>query len=123
REGLLATGMFDEVSTSETTITNLWWSDWGFQWSGKDPDRQDHIYRGAVDYEFGKTIGWKVKEGRDFSREFASDSTAMILNEAAVNYMGFENPIGENIRAYGRDYTVIGVVEDMVTQSLYDPSK
>lgn len=124
RNDLLASGIISEVSTSETTITNLWWSDKGFQWKGKDPNLQDVIYRGAVSYEFGKTIGWKIKEGRDFSRDFPSDSSAIILNEAAVKYMGFEKPLGETIRAYfGRDYTVIGVVEDMVTQSLYRPNK
>ena len=123
RNDLLASGTISEVSTSETTITNLWWSDWGFEWKGKDPNLQDHIYRGAIDYEFGKTIHWKVKQGRDFSREFPSDSSAIILNEAAVKYMGFENPIGETIRGYGKNYTVIGVVEDMVTQSLYETNK
>ena len=123
RTDLLATGNFSEVSTSETTITNLWWSDTGFQWKGKDPSVQDMIYRGSVDYEFGRTIGWKIKQGRDFSRDFPSDSTSMILNEAAVKYMGFKDPIGEVIQGYGRSYTVIGVVEDMVTQSLYQPNK
>jgi putative ABC transport system permease protein len=123
RNDLLASGQISEVSTSETTVTNLWWSDWGFQWKGKDPNMQDMLYRGAVDYEFGKTVGWKIKEGRDFSREFASDSSAIILNQTAVDYMGFKNPVGETIKAYGRDYTVIGVVEDMMTQSLYQPSK
>jgi ABC-type antimicrobial peptide transport system permease subunit len=123
RNDLLATGAFEEVSTSEITVTNMWYSDWGFEWSGKDPSVQEHIYRGAVDYEFGKTVGWKLKEGRDFSRDFPSDSTGIILNEAAVRYMGFKNPIGEIIRGYGKNFHVIGVVEDMVTQSLYEPSK
>ncbi len=123
RNDLLASGMIAEVSTSETTVTNLWWSDWGYDWKGKDPNSPGHIYRGAIDYEFGKTIGWKIKEGRDFSRDFPSDSSAFILNEAAVKYMGLENPIGENIRFYGKNYTVIGVVEDMVSQSLYESNK
>ena len=123
RNELLASGIISEVSASETTVTNLWWGDWGFEWKGKDPDMQDNIFRGSVDYEFGKTVGWKIKEGRDFSRDFPSDSSAMILNEAAVKYMGFKNPIGENIREYGRNYTVVGVVNDMVNQSLYQSSK
>ena len=121
RNDLLATRLVSEVSTSETTVTNLWWSDWGFEWRGKDPHLQDNIYRGAVDFEYGRTVAWTIKEGRDFSRTFATDSSAMILNEAAVRYMGFDHPVGETIRAYGRAYTVIGVVEDMVTQSLYSP--
>ena len=124
RNDLLAGGIISEVSTSETTVTNLWWSDWGFEWKGKDPNMQDNIFRGAIDYEFGKTVGWKIKDGRNFSRNFPSDSSAVILNEAAVKYMGFENPIGESIRDYtGRNYTVIGVVKDMVTQSLYHSNK
>ncbi len=123
RNDLLASGVVSEVTASEMTVINLWGSDWGFEWKGKDPDLQDHIYRGAIDYEFGKTVGWNIKEGRDFSRDFPSDSSAIILNEAAVRYMGLENPIGETIRGYGRDFTVIGIVEDMITLSLYEASK
>lgn len=124
RNDLLASGTFSAVSTSETTITNLWWGDKGFQWRGKDPNSPDLIHRGAISYDFGKTVRWKIKEGRDFSRDFPSDSSAIILNEAAVKYMGFENPLGEIIKTYyGRDYTVIGVVEDMISQSLYQPVK
>ncbi len=124
RNDLLASGVISEVATSETTITNLWWSDKGFRWRGKDPNLSDNIYRGAISYEFGKTVGWQIKEGRDFSRDFPADSSAVILNEAAVKYMGFEEPLGEVIQGYfGRNYTVIGVVEDMITQSLYKPSK
>jgi putative ABC transport system permease protein len=124
RNDLLASGIISEVSTSETTVTNLWWSDAGYQWKGKDPNLQDNIYRGAISYDFGRTVGWTIKEGRDFSKNFPSDSSAIILNEAAVKYMGLENPIGETIGTYyGRNYTVIGVVEDMVTQSLYEPNK
>ncbi|MEJ7643416.1 MAG: ABC transporter permease [Chryseolinea sp.] len=120
---LLAEGIASNVATSETTITNLWWSDTGYQWNNKDPNLQDNIYRGAVSYEFGRTVGWKIKEGRDFSRDFLSDSSAMILNEAAVRYMGFDHPIGETIKRYDRSYTVIGVVQDMLTQSVYGSNK
>src|SRR5690606_34079174 len=93
----LASRVAGAVSTSETTVANMWGSDWGFQWQGKDPAMQDNIYRGAIDYDFGKTVGWKIKLGRDFSKNFPSDSSAMILNEAAVRYMGFDDPIGQTI--------------------------
>ena len=118
---LLASRMVLAVSASETTVANMWWSDWGFQWEGKDPDMQDNIFRGAIDYDFGKVVQWKMKYGRDFSEDFPSDSSAMILNEAAVKYMGFDDPLGQTVTGYGRTYTVIGVVEDMITQSLYQP--
>jgi putative ABC transport system permease protein len=123
RNDLLTNGLAAEVCRSETPVTNMPWGDFNFQWRGKDPLMQDAIHRGAVDFEFGKTVSWQIKEGRDFSRDFESDSSAMILNEAAVRYMGLENPVGETIRQYGRDFTVIGVVHDMVTLSIYEPAK
>jgi putative ABC transport system permease protein len=123
RNELIASRAFEEVSTSETMVTDIWPSDWGFEWKGKDRDVQDHIYRGAIDYEFGKTVGWKIKEGRDFSRDFPSDSTGIILTETTVRYMGLKDPLGEIIRGYGKNYIVIGVVEDMITQSLYESNK
>jgi putative ABC transport system permease protein len=123
RNELISNGIASELSTSETTVTDMWWGDFGFQWKGKDPGMQDVIHRGAIDHEFGRTVGWRIKEGRDFSRDFESDSSAMILNEAAVRYMGFKEPVGEIVRQYGRDYTVIGIVYDMVSQSIYEPAK
>ncbi|HZY80101.1 MAG TPA: ABC transporter permease [Cyclobacteriaceae bacterium] len=120
---LLAQGLATDVSRSECVVTEMYYSDGGFQWKGKDPDMQDNIYRGAIDFDFGKTVGWKIKEGRDFSREYASDSLSMILNEAAVTYMGLKNPVGEIVKRYGQDYTVIGVVEDMISQSPYLPNQ
>ena len=123
RNDLIDRGVVAEVSLSANTITNTWTTNSGFEWKGKDVDKPDGLITGGVSHEFGKTVGWKIKEGRDFSREFATDSTGFILNETAVNFMGFENPIGETIRAFGESYTVIGVVEDMVTQSLYNSVK
>ncbi len=121
RNDMLSMGSVAEVSRSECMVTDMYWSDGGFDWKGKDPGMQDIIYRGAIDFEFGKTVGWKILEGRDFSRKFATDSSSMILNEAAVAYMGLKDPIGETVKRYGKDYAVIGVVENMVSQSLYRP--
>ncbi|MFM8913403.1 MAG: ABC transporter permease [Flammeovirgaceae bacterium] len=123
RNQLLASGFVTDVSSSECAVTDMYWSDGGFEWKGKTAGMQENIYRGAVDFDFGKTVSWKIKEGRDFSREYSTDSSAMILNEAAVDYMGLQNPIGETVKRYGRDYTVIGVVEGTVSQSLYEPPK
>ncbi|MEM6526005.1 MAG: ABC transporter permease [Bacteroidota bacterium] len=122
RNELAGSNSIAEVSASETSVTNIWPSDGGYEWEGKDPDMQPHIYRGAVSHDFGKTVGWKIIEGRDFSQDIASDSSAMVLNQAAVDYMGLENPVGQIIRFYGRDFKVIGVVENMLSQSAYSPT-
>ncbi|WP_057940117.1 ABC transporter permease [Algoriphagus resistens] len=123
RNDLIATGMVNEAALSQSSITNTWTTNSGFDWRGKDPGMQDVVITAAISHEFGKVVDWQIVEGRDFSRDFASDSSGFILNQAAVEYMGFEDPIGETIKAFDRSYTVIGVVENMVTQSLYEPVK
>lgn len=111
------TGMAE--SSSATTWFNE--SDNGFEWKEKNSSTQAEFNVVYVSTEFGKTINWKVKEGRDFSKDFATDSSAIILNETAVKYMSLQNPVGENIMWMGKPYHVIGVVNDMITQSPYDP--
>jgi hypothetical protein len=59
--------------------------------------------------------------GRDFSREFFTDSTGLVLNEAAVKYMGLKDPVGQTIFWYGKPFRVIGVAKDMVMGSPYLP--
>jgi putative ABC transport system permease protein len=73
--------------------------------------------------EFGKTVGWQISEGRDFSRAYETDSTAIILNEAAVKFIGFKKPIGEEVGWSNNSYRVIGVVRDMVRESPFEPVK
>jgi hypothetical protein len=71
--------------------------------------------------QFGRVVGWKIKEGRTFSRAFATDSMAFVLNEAAVRLTGLKNPVGETIRWHDQSWQVIGVVEDMVMTSPFEP--
>jgi len=61
--------------------------------------------------------------GRDFSREHSTDSTAVVLNETAARLMNFESPLDEEITWDGKKRKVIGVIQDMVMTSPYDPVK
>ena len=77
-----------------------------------------------VDYNYIKTMGMEIIEGRNFSREFGSDSLGMILNETAVKSAGFKDPIGKKIyTSFGPNapmvpYTIIGVVKNFNFESL-----
>jgi ABC-type antimicrobial peptide transport system permease subunit len=93
----------------------------GIEWRGKDPAAEIYFRNVNVTPEFGSTIGWSIKEGRDFSKEFATDSNAVILNESGAVATGLKNPIGELIKFNGKNYTIIGIAKDMLTQSPYDP--
>lgn len=121
RTGLQNEGAIVEMAESASPTTAVWNSSGGFDWEGKDPDQAVDFPNTAVSYEYGKTIGWEIKEGRDFSREFTSDSSAFILNESAVAFIGFKDPVGKVIRWNGEPFTVIGVVKDLLVQSPYQP--
>ena len=89
-------------------------------WPGITEEQQGTLYRNVrMDPDFGKTVSWIVTQGRDFSREFATDSDAMILNETAAKATGFKNPIGRQVSLDDHDYHIIGVVKDMLTNSPY----
>jgi putative ABC transport system permease protein len=129
RNELKNTNAVEEVSLSQGPVTEVWSGNNGFEWRGKDPTNKDESFGTlTVSYEHGKTIGWQFIQGRDFSREFASDSSGMVINEAAAKYMGFQNAVGELVtwNWWRRDrdplhYKIIGVVKDMVMDSPYDP--
>ena len=120
RNELLRSGAVAEVAESEGPVTFLMSDNQGITWKGKDPTLQDDFGTVPVTPEFGKTIGWKIKEGRDLSRDYPSDSSAIILNEAAVKFTGLKKPVGEIIK-WDKNYRVIGVVKDIVMDSPYDP--
>ena len=119
RNDLLETGAIDNVAESSQPPTHFYNNN-SIEWQGKDPNLAVFFRDVNVTPEFGKTIGWKIEEGRDFSRDFATDSSAVIINETGAKITGFKNPVGQTIKCRGKDYTIIGVVKDMITQSPYE---
>ncbi len=123
REELKASGAVEEMATSANSTIDYNVDVVDFNWKGKNPGLSVDIPFNNVSYEYGKTIGWQIKEGRDFSPAFLTDSSAFILNESTVKAMGLQHPIGEIIECFGRPFTVIGVVKDIVFESPYKPAK
>ncbi len=121
RNELLGSNEINEVAASDVLNSGAFTTNSGFDWKGKDPSMSEEFYTLRATYGYGDMVNWKIKEGRDFSREFKSDSTAFIVNETAVKYMGLENPVGEFVKwGTNGSFKIIGVVKDMVTQSPYD---
>ena len=93
---------------------------------GKLTDRGVDLFN--ADYDFVKTMGMTIVEGRDFSRDVASDTTyAVLVNESMVKRMAWENPLGKKFIFQGGGpngsdivKTVVGVVKDYHQNSLYD---
>ncbi|MEM1257246.1 MAG: ABC transporter permease [Bacteroidota bacterium] len=121
RDELLGSNDIKEVAASDVLITGTFTTNSGFSWKGKDPNMSEEFNTLRATYGYGEMVDWELKEGRNFSREFKSDSLAFIVNETAVDYMGLNNPIGEMVK-WGNNgsYKIVGVIKDMVTQSPYD---
>jgi putative ABC transport system permease protein len=118
RADLLRTGTVSEMAESSQPVTQFNNNN-SLDWRGKDPGLVVYFRNVNVMPEFGRTVGWNIKEGRDFSRAYA-DSSSIILSEAAVKVMGIAHPVGEIVQFYGKSYTVVGVVGDLLTNSPYE---
>lgn len=125
RNELKKTGVVLEISESEGKVTQVRSINGGFDWKGKDPAFKEEFRTLSVTPEYGKTVSWQFLAGRDFSREFVSDSLGLVINEAAVTYMGLKNPVGELVQwnRKGKTFRIIGVIRNMLMESPYEPVK
>ena len=77
-----------------------------------------------VDYDYIPTLGMKIVQGRNFSKEYSSDTEAAIMNQAAVEHFGWDQPVGRKIgrmvnnQGGSASYEVIGVVENFHFETL-----
>lgn len=122
RHDLLQSGAVLNVGKSDSPQTEIASNYSDFSWPGKDPALQVEFGVIAVDADYGKTVGWQITQGNDFSRDLATSSDGVILNEAAVRFMKLQHPVGQTID-WGRPYRVIGVARDMVMQSPFEPAR
>jgi putative ABC transport system permease protein len=116
-------GIDNIAITSQNIIGSDISTSGGLSWSGNDEDGKKVFHNIRVGHGFTETMDIKLKEGRTFSKAFATDSTAILFNEAAIKMMGLENPVGKTIKYGGEDYTVIGVLRDFHFQSLREVVK
>ena len=121
RNELLATGAVANMAEASSPATNIWSSANNLEWRGKNPNQTSAFGTICVTPEFGDVVGWKIKEGRGFSRQFSTDSMTFVLNEAAVKQTGLKKPVGETIRWHDQNWKIIGVVKDMVMKSPFEP--
>jgi ABC-type antimicrobial peptide transport system permease subunit len=121
RTELKNSGAVEEMAGSNSPLTQVWNTNGGFEWEGKDPNLAVDFPNSRVSYEFGKAVNWKIKAGRDFSREFATDSAAFIINESAAKFLGFKDPVGTVLKWNNKPFTIIGIVNDIMQESPFYP--
>lgn len=97
----------------------------GVNWEGKPDGKKVNMNWESVSYDYFKTLGVKVIQGRTFSADFPSDQInwdnrtgSYILNKSAVEAMGINDPIGKQFEVWGFKGPIIGVVEDYNFKSM-----
>lgn len=119
REELLRTGVVQSVCKSNSPVTAIF-SNNEVKWQGKENTQRVAFSTIATEYDYIQTMGVKMIEGRDFSREF-NDSLSVIVNEAALKIMGMTDPIGKKLEINNTQFNIVGVIPDMVMDSPYTP--
>jgi putative ABC transport system permease protein len=107
------------VSACET-VFGVGFSELSMEKEGKEIN----FHHCQVGYDFVETMGMNILEGRDFSKEMASDAEgAIIVNQTFVKELGFESPVGKTLgnpsRGHPYHLRIIGVLEDYHFRSLH----
>jgi hypothetical protein len=119
-ESLKAPGIkyISRITDNPTEIDN---GTGGVQWIGKDPNLDIEFTQSAVGYDFAKTMHLQFVQGRDFSKDFPTDSAGYIINESALKIIGYKNPVGKPLTFWQKPGTIIGVLKDFHFNSLHVP--
>src|SRR5690606_37041726 len=115
---LLSSGVVESVTKSNSPITGIYSNNF-LDWPGKPTDLKVIFSTIATEYDYTRTMGIKMLAGRDFSEDFPSDTSAIVLNKAALDVMGLTDPIGETVEMWGTKRQIIGITENVLMGSLF----
>ncbi len=115
---LLQKGLIEAMTRSNSRITNISSNNF-LGWPGKPEDLRVIFTTITTEYDYAETYGIEMLEGRDFSRDFISDSSAIIINKAALDLMNLEDPIGTELDLWGQKRKLIGVIDNVLMGSLF----
>ncbi len=104
-------------------VANTADGDDAINWEGKEENASVGFKPTSVGYDFVKIMNLQLVEGRDFSRAFATDTAAFLINETALRQIGMEDPLGKWISAWDKKGPIVGILKDYHTHSLHEPIK
>lgn len=111
------------VTRSTNAPSHINTHEYDLSWEGKMQDEKIVAIHNGIGYDFIPMMNITVLQGRNFSKDYISDSTGFIINETALKTIGYDDPIGKPLHFFGRDGTIVGVVKDFHLGSLRDPIK
>jgi hypothetical protein len=121
KDEVLKSGLFESITRTSAPITEIWNYSPSPDWPGKPAGTNILFAAVRADVDFTKTMGIKLKAGRDFLPGSVADSAGMLVNAAGIKAMGLKDPVGTQLSYAGKKYTLLGVTEDVVMSSPYKP--
>lgn len=119
KQDLLRTGAAISMTRSNSDVTQVNSNNF-LGWPDKPETQRVMFVTVVTEYDYAKTVGAEMLYGRDFSKEFATDSSAIVINKAALDLMGLEDPIGTQLDLWGEKRTLIGVIDNILMGSPYE---
>ncbi len=99
--------------TAASALPHLLFNVNDLEWEGMDSENPVEVNFLYVDHDYTETFGLEIVKGRDFSKDFLTDSSeAFVVNESALPLLGFKEPLGKRLTLAGREGRIIGVVKD-----------
>jgi putative ABC transport system permease protein len=122
---LINSGIASSVTKTLSPMSMIMSDTWDLQWQGKNPEDKTDFDRMSADEGLVETASLQLIQGRDMDlQKYPTDSTAMLINEAAAKAFGFKDPIGQRVtETDGTEYHIVGVVKDFITGSPYQTIK
>jgi ABC-type antimicrobial peptide transport system permease subunit len=108
------------ISKMRNSPTLIFHHNGSISWPAKDPNLTISFADGVVGYDFVKTMKLQLKDGRDFSKEYSSDSIGFLINETAANRIGFQNPVGQTMIWGNHPGKIIGLLKDFHFNSMHE---
>ncbi|MGD2091040.1 MAG: ABC transporter permease [Candidatus Aminicenantes bacterium] len=112
--GILGVTRSASIPSYGNVFSNSKW-----RWKGQNPKEEILMHGNFVGYDYFKTFGMEITQGRGFSKEFPTDQTGVVLNEEAVKRMGITSPIGMELVNGDNKFTIVGIVKNYHFRSLH----
>ena len=107
------------VTVSQASPMDFGSSTMGVTWPGKDTTQRMLFNVNPVGFDFVKTMGIKLLDGRDFNPQFGTDTSNYLINEAAARKIGYKDPVGKELTMWRKKGRIIGLMKDFHIGSLH----
>ncbi len=109
------------VSSAQSSPLEVGSSTQGVRWPGKDTTKLILFSNNPITYDYVKTMGIELINGRDFDPSYSLDTSNYLINEAAAKKIGYKEPVGKELTMWGDKGTIVGLMKDYHHNSLHVP--